>query len=326
MNKLLSFLLVFLTVITVAEITDAVEYRGVEFPQGAVSFADRVISYNPGSGVESPHNNSSAALGIPDWIDGEDGQFVSLGCQGTLVVKFTDNSLTPGGDGAPDLWIFEIGAAVEPTYVEISRDGTNWIEIGRTSGSTSGIDLDSFIPLGAPGSRFSYVKVIDANCASGSPFAGADIDAVGAISSSTPTFGASLWERSFAQILREGSQAADLEVLRAFRDEVLVKSPAGKQYVDRLYMHSFESALILLTNLDISSRVEVLLQWLTPEIQTLLEDGEMVLYQEDIEEFEGVLDAFAGEASPQFRAFVRKVKMDLRNEKLLEEFGMFLVD
>ena len=30
---------------------EAEEYGGVEFPDGAVSFADVVINYNPGSGV-----------------------------------------------------------------------------------------------------------------------------------------------------------------------------------------------------------------------------------------------------------------------------------
>ncbi len=162
-------------------------YGGVEFPQGAASFADEVIAYNPlGDGVSVDHANPANALGIPDYTD--DKNYVSLGASdgGYLILKFTDNSLTTSGDSEKDLWIFEIGPAVEPTQIYISQNGTSWINLGLIQGSTRGIDIDSVVP----GGRYSYVKLVERDPSgypdSFWPYAGADIDAVGAISSAPP--------------------------------------------------------------------------------------------------------------------------------------------
>lgn len=161
---------------------------GVEFPAGAVSFADKVVSFTPGPNTISPHNNPADALGIPNYDSVNDLNYVSLGWGGQLVLQFTDNSLTTSGDSAFDLWIFEIGAAVEPTWVDISVDGTNWISVGEVGGATAGIDIDAYIGSGIVAwEQYSYVRLTDQNKQlSGSPFAGADIDAVGAISSAPP--------------------------------------------------------------------------------------------------------------------------------------------
>ena len=67
----------------------SIDYQGVEFPQGAISFADAVVSYTPGNDVgatsEGVWNDPSVALGIPDIIVGppETG-LVSLGDSGVL--------------------------------------------------------------------------------------------------------------------------------------------------------------------------------------------------------------------------------------------------
>jgi hypothetical protein len=164
--------------------SQAVLIGGVEFPDGAVSFADAVVSYTPGSGVSAPYNVASKALGVPDYDPVSDDNFVSLGdIPGELVLRFVDNSLTTSGTPADDLWVFEIGGAIEPTSVDISVDGLSWIAIGDTGGATSGIDIDSIAGV-VPGERYSYVRLRELRpLQSGSPFAGADIDAVGAISS-----------------------------------------------------------------------------------------------------------------------------------------------
>ena len=166
----------------------AENFGGVEFPQGVSSFADHVVSYKPTGGVDSLRRNAEHALGKPDYDTSGSSAYVSLGDEGILILQFTDNSLTTSGDDSLDLWIFEIGGAIEPTSIEISTDGVNWISIGSTNGSTSGIDIDEFIGSGVIiGERYSFVKIIDLlPHQSGSPTAGADIDAVGAISSAPP--------------------------------------------------------------------------------------------------------------------------------------------
>jgi hypothetical protein len=169
----------------------AVEYGGVEFPQGAVSFADAVVSYQPGlAGLAptAPYQGAENALGVPDYGPSTNTcataaacSYVSLGVGGALVLRFTDNVLTGSDSPDDDLWIFEIGPDVEDTTVDVSIDGTNWLTVGSVTGSTRGIDIDSF-GYGSS-SAFSYVRLIDVpgeGDVTGATV-GADIDAVGAI-------------------------------------------------------------------------------------------------------------------------------------------------
>lgn len=188
MKKILGLLCTILFVFIMIKSGEAILYRGVEFPDGAISFADAVVSYNPGPYVGAfPYSNPQNALGPPDWIDTGD-YYVSLGDEGELVLQFTDNSLTTSGDDSEDLWVFEIGDAIEPTAVAISTNGTDWIGVGATSGATSGIDIDAYIGSGVDlYEKYSFVKITDLlPNQSGSPYGGADIDAVGAISSAPP--------------------------------------------------------------------------------------------------------------------------------------------
>lgn len=163
---------------------------GVDFPQGAISFADAVVSYSPGivgPNPAIPFRGSANALGPPNFsgigcASQAACEYVSLGDGGNIVLQFIDNQLTGNGASTPDLWVFEIGPDVEDTFVDISTDGVTWIPVGKVFGSTAGVDLDAF-GFG-PSSKFSYVRLTDdtnEGDQNGSTV-GADIDAVGAIS------------------------------------------------------------------------------------------------------------------------------------------------
>ena len=166
----------------------ATNYGGVEFPGGASSFADTVVTYDPlfggTSGPAASAQHFLNSLGIPD------GNYVSLGQGGRIVLRFTDNSLTGSGTPALDLWIFEVGPDVEDTFVDISKDGVTWHSIGGVGGSTAGINIDAF-GFGTS-DFFSFVRLTDdpneGQRGSGGTV-GADIDAVGAIASAAPVPG-----------------------------------------------------------------------------------------------------------------------------------------
>ena len=132
------------------------------------------------------YQDATRALGIPDYPEGTDPEYVSLGAGGRLVLRFTDNSLTGSGNTDLDLWIFEIGPDVEDTEVDISKDGSTWHSVGAVFGSTSGIDIDAY-GFG-PTDFFSFIRLTDVRSegATSGATVGADIDAVGAISSAPP--------------------------------------------------------------------------------------------------------------------------------------------
>jgi len=180
---------------------DGAIFGGIDFPDGAVSFADAVISYDPlFSGGPAPTTSGfldpSKSLGIPDGLAGS----VSLGKGGLLEIEFTDNLLTNSGDAGFDLHIFEAGPDVEDTFVAVrptattlglldplgDANGDGFFELGKVFGATSSIDIDAiFAGFGVGVLLFDAVQLIDdpdEGLMTGGTV-GADIDAVGAIAS-----------------------------------------------------------------------------------------------------------------------------------------------
>jgi hypothetical protein len=163
---------------------------GTDFPQGAVSFADALVSYAPviqSGEPTAPNRGGANVLGLPDYTggggctDASTCEFATLGDGGSVTVRFTDNALTGSDSADLDLWIFEVGPDVEDTFVEVSADGTTWSPVGKVFGSTAGIDLDAF-GFGAS-SAFFFVRLTDDGAEGEQTGAsvGADIDAIGAI-------------------------------------------------------------------------------------------------------------------------------------------------
>ena len=174
------FALIMITLMLVP--ASAETYSGVEFPDGAASFADEVISHQLNGGAAG--DDITSALGIPD------RRSTSLGAQGFIVLKFTNNSLTTSGNSDPDLFIYEAGNTDEYGNVSISEDGTNWIWVGVINRKTS-LDIDG-VPGIIAGSCYCYVKIVDINgVSSSSAYEGVDIESVGAISSAPPMLGRS---------------------------------------------------------------------------------------------------------------------------------------
>ncbi|NND11652.1 MAG: OmpA family protein, partial [Flavobacteriaceae bacterium] len=95
------------------------------------------------------------------------------GLGGTLTIRFTDNALVDVN--GPDLYLFEIGQ-LEPTELEISKDGKTWIKVGKIDGGVAEVDIAPFVNQGE---LYYYVRLKDLKMDSGIP--GADVDAIAAI-------------------------------------------------------------------------------------------------------------------------------------------------
>ncbi|EDP70982.1 membrane protein, OmpA family [Flavobacteriales bacterium ALC-1] len=146
--------------------------KAVYLPLGKLSFADEVIHYYHPENEDTPSN----ALGEPNGYQIRSEKLAnvhSLGLKGTLTIKFENNALIDVN--GPDLYIFEMGA-IEPTRLEISKDGKNWIEVGKIDGGVAQVDIHGFVK---PNELFYYVRLTDLETSSGIP--GADVDAIGAI-------------------------------------------------------------------------------------------------------------------------------------------------
>ncbi len=151
----------------------------VYFPSGDISFADEVASFEKGNPSAGDNDSQpEETLGIPDYDRQTADNYTTLGCSGVLTLRFIDNVLV--NIEGPDLYVFEIGPAIEPTDLAISSDGQEWIEIGKISGGRADIDISPFVESGE---TFQYVRLTDLKSDCGGAWPGADIDAVGAIGS-----------------------------------------------------------------------------------------------------------------------------------------------
>lgn len=148
--------------------------KAVYLPLGKLSFTDEVVNADhPLLKTQEIKN----VLGEPDVLQGFDVEDItgihSLGLGGSITVKFVDNALTDVN--GPDLYIFEIGQ-IEPTDLEISKDGKNWIHVGKIDGGVAEVDIAPFV---TQGELFYYVRLTDLKKSSALP--GADVDAIAAI-------------------------------------------------------------------------------------------------------------------------------------------------
>jgi OmpA-OmpF porin, OOP family len=155
----------------------------ISLPQGDISFADEVVSFQKGMpGPPAGWDDPKQAVGRPDYAGEADekktgSKCVTLGTGGKLTLRFVDNALVDV-DGT-DLYVWEVGPKVEPTELEISTDGMNWINIGKIAGATAEVDIATYTK---PGEVFHYVRLTDRGART-PRFPGADIDAVAAIGS-----------------------------------------------------------------------------------------------------------------------------------------------
>ena len=182
--------------------------RGEVFlPLGDLSFADRVVAYDLGSRSSSQNNvGPETALGPPNYAGQKEGGAATMGCNGTLTLQFTDNALVDI-DG-PDLYVFEIGGDVEPMELAVSRNGVDWIELGRIEGGQSQVDLAGQV---SSDDSFAYVRLTDLATACSGRWPGADVDAVAAIGSATrfTLDGAVLFDVDSSALKPEAAAALD---------------------------------------------------------------------------------------------------------------------
>jgi outer membrane protein OmpA-like peptidoglycan-associated protein len=149
----------------------------VVLPLGDLSFADEVVSFQRGDpSAADGHSIPEKALGAPDYSDAVDDNYLTLGCGGELVVRFADNAL--GDVDGPDIFVFEIGPAVESTLLAISKDGSEWVDVGEIAGAVAAIDIRG---AANPFDTYSFLKITGSRTACFGEWPGADIDAIAAI-------------------------------------------------------------------------------------------------------------------------------------------------
>mgnify|MGYP001586691340 FL=1 len=186
MRKLFSLLVLLsgtFSIIYSQTVSEAIYHDGhggfVYFTAGKISFADILVNQTNGDPMPEMNGGpSTIVLGEPDYDLENSKGFFTLGCGGSITVRFTDNALIDI-EGS-DLYIFEVGTVIEPTMLEISKDGNTWINVGEINGGRAEVDIKDFVK---PGDVFYYIRLTDLKKGCKGYWSGADIDAIGAIGS-----------------------------------------------------------------------------------------------------------------------------------------------
>jgi outer membrane protein OmpA-like peptidoglycan-associated protein len=146
----------------------------ITVPLGKIAFADTLVSAMKGDPPASKFfTKEEYVVGPPD------SNMYSLGYGASFTVKFTDNALIDLK--GPDLYIFEVGGSFEPTQVEISKNGIDWINVGIVNEHSAALDIEPFVQAF---DKFYFVRLTDlmTNYKPNKRF-GADIDAIAALNS-----------------------------------------------------------------------------------------------------------------------------------------------
>lgn len=146
----------------------------VTVPLGNIAFADTMFDAIKGDPPASTFFTKEAYI-----VGSPDSNMYSLGYGASVTVKFTDNALIDLK--GLDLYIFEVGGSFEPTQVEISKDGKDWINVGIVNEYSAALDIAPFVQVF---DKFYFVRLTDlmTNYKPNKRF-GADIDAVVALNS-----------------------------------------------------------------------------------------------------------------------------------------------
>ncbi|MBW1856437.1 MAG: hypothetical protein JRJ00_17570, partial [Deltaproteobacteria bacterium] len=132
------------------------------------------------------------------------------------------------------------------------------------------------------------------------------------------------WGRArYESIVGEESQQK-LVNLRRFRDEKLLSSDTGKEYVDLLYNHSEEVDSLLEENPDLSAYTAEVMDKLEPETTALLNGEEITISKELVGDIVALLDEFEAEASPGLKFTIKRAKRMVKRGTIFKLLGITL--
>ena len=117
-----------------------------------------------------------------------------------------------------------------------------------------------------------------------------------------------------------------LSQARDFRDDVLARTPRGRNYTQLYYKSSPEAVAIAILNPSLIWRSREMLERYRPVLDSMIRGEQVTLTQGDLDQIEGFLNAFADKSSSQLCGSLKSVCEDLRNPQVQTEFHITVAD
>jgi hypothetical protein len=117
-----------------------------------------------------------------------------------------------------------------------------------------------------------------------------------------------------------------LSTMYSFRDRVMNKTDAGKNYISMFYENAAEGAMILARNPLLRFRVAQALWRNQNTFKALIAGQQVTVKSTEILEVDLLIGSFMNGASPGFTADLQALRQGLRNRSLLTQFGARMAD
>jgi hypothetical protein len=112
-----------------------------------------------------------------------------------------------------------------------------------------------------------------------------------------------------------------LDTLHRFRDEVMIRNAATKQYVDLYYKHAREMSAIMLNTPWLRLRVAYLLWRQRSTVLALLLHQPATMQEADAREIDDLIGVFLERAGPALSNDLKTIRQAVRDRSLLTLFG-----
>ena len=119
-----------------------------------------------------------------------------------------------------------------------------------------------------------------------------------------------------------GERQQDLNMLRALRNEILLKTQAGQLYTVLYYKHAFEVSYIFAHNEELKEKATMLIQSIMPAVGSLIAKKEAVISADTVQKSIELIDALTAQASPALEEDLNNLKQDILNGVIFKTFGV----
>jgi hypothetical protein len=110
----------------------------------------------------------------------------------------------------------------------------------------------------------------------------------------------------------------NLLLLRLFRDEILLNTEFGREYVFMLYNNSLEIVTLLLQEPSLTMQTKEVIDELLIGIESLLYADEIQTSQDTIDNVVSLLNNFKSYASPKLKTAIKKLKKDINEGEVFK--------
>jgi len=110
-----------------------------------------------------------------------------------------------------------------------------------------------------------------------------------------------------------GNENPHIKTLRAFRNQLFIRSTAGKYYTALYYKHSFELSYIFANDEALRERAYSFVQKIMPTVDNFLSKRKALISEDAVKKSIGLIDALESQASPSLEKDLKHLKKDIQS-------------